>query len=713
MICFESCTIYKRRDLENYTRNTFFTIEKREGSTVVRTEKEGNLIAYFIDCGLADGEYLDGHEGMTITLSFPEKVQGILSLYREGLYWCRPAFPKAFEDVPSETQALFFTEEGKSITLLLPVVDKEYKATFEGKDLRIRSFYNGLSECHTLGFIQATGDNIKSLVRNAAAFAMKLTGRNFPLRDGRQFPEVLEYLGWCSWDALQIRVSEEGVLKKCQEFKEKKIPVKWMILDDMWEDTKGLYDTEHPDYDTRLKSRHQCALNSFEGDPYRFPKGLAHCIKEAKKKYDVDTGIWHTYNGYWKGIDKEGRIAEELHDILLEVPETSWPEESDLTARSKAGQLVPDYHRENAFQFFNSWHQFLKNAGAKFLKVDNQSTMRLYYSGLAPIGEYTREIHAALDESAKKNFGNAMINCMGMASENMWNRPSSSVSRCSDDFLPNNSDWFAKHLLMCAYNSLLQGEFLWCDYDMFWSGDPQGLKNSVIRALSGGPVYISDKLYESVPETILPLTLSNGRILRADVPGIPSNDCLFENPAESGKPFKMYTYASGALYVGAFNLDNAGRPVKGSLRLSDFLLEKDDAKSNRNNFAFNEYIVYERFTGLAAIISKDDVLSVSLCSASDYRLYAIVHLENQVVILGLTEKYIGSKTFRDLNNTDSGAEVTVLEGGTLLFYAASAVAKVLCNGVSVPCSPVKEASDGFFLAKIPDGENLKVSISVL
>ena len=54
------------------------------------------------------------------------------------------------------------------------------------------------------------------------------------------------------------------------------------------------------------------------------------------------------------------------------------------------------------------------------------------------------------------------------------------------------------------------------------TNDPQALKNSVLRAISGGPIYVSDKLGESQADMLRPLTLSDGRILRTDRPAVPT-----------------------------------------------------------------------------------------------------------------------------------------------------------------------------------------------
>ena len=72
---------------------------------------------------------------------------------------------------------------------------------------------------------------------------------------------------------------------------------------------------------------------------------------------------------------------------------------------------------------------------------------------------------------------------------------------------------------------------------MWWTDDEQAKKNSVLRAISGGPVYVSDKIGRSRPEVFEPLCYSDGRILRCESPATPTLDCLTVDPEKSGVYF--------------------------------------------------------------------------------------------------------------------------------------------------------------------------------
>ena len=75
------------------------------------------------------------------------------------------------------------------------------------------------------------------------------------------------------------------------------------------------------------------------------------------------------------------------------------------------------------------------------------------------------------------------------------------------------SGGLAEHLLQNAYNALYHNEFYCCDWDMFWTKHEDCVKHSLLRAVSGGPVYFSDKIGETDPEVLKPLAYLDGRIL--------------------------------------------------------------------------------------------------------------------------------------------------------------------------------------------------------
>ena len=596
-----------------------------------RTETKDGVTLVFAD--VRGEEILDENAGIRYTLEPGEEIRWMAD-WRYSEFWCAPAFGTDPGEVPRDTQLLIYRKSGGTWGVIVPVTAADYKCVLEGDEGMLTasqfSWKKGLTECRDLAFAFAEGEDLFELVSRAVRAAASVLGT--VLREDRRYPEVFEYLGWCSWDALQIRVSEAGLKEKCEEFREKGIPVKWAIFDDMWAEVANFRGRKYETREEMFRLMHSSPLTDFEAAYDRFPDGLAHAINTVHS-YGIRVGIWHPSTGYWFGVDPEGEAYRKL---------------APYTIQCEDGRIIGDWHTANAFSWFDTMHRFFKSCGAVFLKVDNQSMTRRFYKGLDTVGRVTREWHRGLEASAGLNFDSAVINCMGMASEDMWNRSYSAVSRCSDDFQPENRAWFTKHILQCSYNSILQGQFFWNDYDMWWTDDTQAERNSVLRAISGGPIYVSDEIGRSRPEILKPLCFDDGRILRCDRSGMPTADCLVDDPRRSGKPFKIWNRIGKAGVVAAFHIGEEDGPIEGFLSPSDV-----------PGLEGEEFVVYEYFTENRHRIPKDGKLHVNLLDREDVRLYTIIPYENGFAPIGRTDKYLSYAAIK----AQIGEEVTLYEPG--------------------------------------------------
>lgn len=602
--------------------------------------KEDDGITAVYAYGAVEQAPLDPDFGMGIYIDVGGDIESVVSDYRRCEFWCMPSFGKDFTDVPDETQALIYKKTNGTFGVILPVVDKEFKCVLKTENgrlcARIFSWYDKSLRCDTLAFMHAEGNDVSELTEKCTKMALKLLNSGVRHRTERRYPEIFDYLGWCSWDAMEIRVCEEGLIEKCREFKEKNIPVKWGILDDMWAEVKEFHHLKYNNRDEMFKILHRGSLYSFEADHKRFPHGLKHAIDEMNK-YGIKAGIWHPTTGYWSGLDPNGDAYAETKDYLIET---------------EGGLNIPDWKTPKAYMFYKTFHDFLRKCGAEFIKIDNQSMTRRYYKNLAPVGKVARSFHDAIEASVGEHFDNAMINCMGMASEDMWSRTVSPISRCSGDFQPEDAEWFVSHILMCSYNSLVQGQFYWCDWDMWWTDDGQALKNSILRAVSGGPIYVSDKIGRSRREILEPLALSDGKILRCDRCAVPTNDCATTDPRINGCIFKIQNIASGSGIIAAFNLDSEEKTVTGSISPSDVY-----------DIAGDEFAVYEHFSRELKIMKHSEKFDLSLTGKDDFRLYVIVPITDGFAPIGLIDKFISPKTIKSV----IGENVELEDDGTYAY----------------------------------------------
>ena len=599
------------------------------------TEKlEDGVRAIYIDA-IARGP-LDSEFGAGIEIEL-EHVKSWMADYRHCEYWCRPEFGTDLSQVPDETQGFIYEKEDGSYGVILPVVSEQYKCVLAGGDnnvllAKLFSWNQGLTSCKALAFMWAEGDNPYELLEKCVEVGLKLLGTGYRTRKERRYPEIFEYLGWCSWDAFQIRVDEESLLAKCQEFKDKNIPVKWAIIDDMWGEVRDFYNRSYSDRLEMFNVMHSSRLYSFEADPIRFPNGLKHCIGKINE-YGITVGMWHPTTGYWMGVDPEGAIYHDYKDCLI---------------KTNDGRHIHSPEQDKAYRFYNAYHDYLRKCGTEFVKIDNQSMTRRFYKNYGPVGQVARQFHDAMEASVGQHFDNQMINCMGMANEDMWNRSVSPISRCSDDFLPENREWFTKHIMQCSYNCLIQGQFFYCDWDMWWTDDGQAEKNSLLRAISGGPIYVSDTFDRSRAEVLKPLVFDDGKILMCDKPAMPARDCLTKNPTDSGEIFKLQNTCNGCGVMAVFNLDKEEKAVKGTISPKDV-----------EGLAGDEFAVYEHFSKEMKILKADEYFDLQLNDAGEYKLYIIVPLKEGCGMIGRMDKFISPASY---TYTKSGVAEFIEDG---------------------------------------------------
>ena len=341
--------------------------KNQEGITVeasLREIKEGTVYAVYADA--VQCANFDPEEGILTEIRLDGEATEILVIIEESPYWTKPVFADTWEKVPGRSNCVLCKKENGEYTAIVPVVGKEYKTELFGKEnvlcSRTYSWYEESAFCDELMFVYAEGENPFQLLADCFKVAAKLLGNRCRLREEREYPEFLEYLGWCSWDSMQIRVSEDGLKEKCEEFKEKNIPVKWAIIDDMWAEVRDFYGKEYADFKEMVALMHSSKLYSFEADPIRFPDGLKHTV-EMMNSYGIEVGMWYPVTGYWSGIAPEGDAYKQLSEYLIVSKENE--------------KLVPDFKAAHAYMYFKTIFDFFRKCGVEFVKIDNQAMPRV------------------------------------------------------------------------------------------------------------------------------------------------------------------------------------------------------------------------------------------------------------------------------------------------------------------------------------------------
>lgn len=602
----------------------------------------------------------DAAAGIDIA-DMPEGIS-YMANYMRCSYWCGTKICDNLSTLPERTQALLSKMKDGSYAYLLTTCDECFKSNIKPSDkggctVFIYSLFPQ-SRCSECMLIIGCDNDPYVLPTVTAQYGLKVMGKGGKIRKDRRYPELFEYLGWCSWDAFHMDVTHSDLLKKAEEFKEKEIPVRWMIIDDMWAEC----------HNNNRKTMHSREMYNFEADPERFPNGLGAAVNDLKEKYGMKVGVWYPTLGYWNGIDPEGPIAKE-HGDLLTV--------------GLNGRLLPSPHRNKLFEYFYTFNSFFRKCNADFLKVDYQSCLLDNYNRLVPVGVMAKNLHEAIEATVGLSVDGNLINCMGMGIENFWNRPNSVINRISGDFMPEDRKWFVQHLIQCSFNSFAQGSIYTGDWDMWWSDDAQGTKNAVLRAMSGGPVYVSDELGRSVKEKIMPIVYSDGRIIRLKESARPAPECLLNDCEHNGKIFKVFNKTENGGILAAFNIDEQENSVSGNISVRDIYGMQD-----------SRCAVVDYFAKSVKILEKGESLDLILENYDDFRLYYIINLEKDIMPIGLIDKYMAPATFEYIAEN----KCIVSEGGEFCFVAENAPKNVIADGVPLKTT---EINDRLFLVVLP------------
>lgn len=434
-------------------------------------------------------------------LSLSCGVDGVLSRVLYNPFWSKPSFERDMSRLADNIQNMLI-KQGDKYTAILPLCMSDYNAYISASDekntlrIKITKYYEGSKKLCGVFAVLAENSNPYMAVHMAYEYAVNRGYILTPLRENKRLPEIYKKLGWCTWNAFYHDVTEKGIIDKLEEFKSKNVPIKWIIIDDGWSKT-----AENSNFE----------ISSFFEDRTKFPNGLREFIRHIKENYGIEkVGVWHSLTGYWYGIEKNSDLYERQKNRLTET---------------NSGYIIPSDN--GAYDFFNEWHEYLKGQGVDFVKIDTQGNTVEFLKGQRDCVKKAIEIQNAADRSVMNNFDGNVVNCMGLSNINLHNRPYSALVRSSDDFYPDKKGSFKEHLIQNVYNAVFLRNLYYCDFDMWWTANESAADSSALRAISGGPVYVSDKVGDTNGEYLKSLIDENGVIPLFESVAVPTPDCLF------------------------------------------------------------------------------------------------------------------------------------------------------------------------------------------
>ncbi|TXG50815.1 hypothetical protein EZV62_023339 [Acer yangbiense] len=598
------------------------------------------------------------------SLGFLEKYK-FLCLFRFKIWWMIPRVGKSGSEIPMETQMLLLeareefalhdevssdaAAENTFYILLLPVLEGQFRTSFQGTPENELQFCieSGDASVQTLQVHEAvfvnSGDNPFELFKDSIKILEKHKGTFSHLENKKVIPAHLDWFGWCTWDAFYREVNPQGIKEGLQSFLEGGCSPKFLIVDDGWQQTinefqkEGEPPIEGIEFATRLVDIKENSKFKCSGSDNKCTD-LHEFIDDIKEKYGLKyVYMWHALAGYWGGVLTSSEVMKKYH------PKLAYPIESPgnvgnfrdivMVILEKYGVGIID--PEKISYFYNDLHSYLARSGVDGVKVDVQNLLETLGSGHGGRVSLTTQYQQALEQSIARNFkDNNLICSMSHNSDSIYSSKMSAVARASEDFMPREPTFQTLHIASVSFNSLLLGEIVVPDWDMFQnlnivlsslqSKHETAEFHAAARALGGCAVYVSDKPGVHDFKILKKLVLSDGSILRARYAGRPTRDCLFKDPVMDGKSLlKIWNLNKLSGVIGVFNCQGAGSwPLKeiaehisptpstisGHVRPIDVEFLEEVAGENWHG----ECAVYAFYSGILSKLSKKGNLEVSL-----------------------------------------------------------------------------------------------------
>lgn len=473
-----------------------------------------------------------------------------------------------------------------------------------------------------------------------------LKGVMAKMRYEKSYPEYFNYLGWCSWEEYRDQINEKNMTQAMENIYKSELPIRWVIVDEgpQW-------------YLGDRKDRFKTGLYSFAPDPKKFPNGLSPIMKYKKEDGIKWMGIWHHQAGLYRGINPDNIMGEEMNKYFTTV--------ANKTYRAK-GDSVSQY------RFFEALFGYTIKDGFDFVKVDFQGPQFLGYVGSENAVYAHSKTNRAL-EAICENNNMGLLNCFAQDMVCALNSKHSTVTRVSQDYRQDNPTAARIQIMQCNNNKIWAGQVVYGDHDMFHSNDLSCNRlMAVSKALSGGPIYVSDAPENFVKDVITPLCYKDGRLLRPLAPSVPLQESLFSCAMNEKELYKVIApLDNGAASIVCYNLYDKAEDVEisGSISKNDYKSASAMIQPYQGEWELpaGGLVVYDFYD--KKVSRLDDKYDVTLKGLSD-KLLHLCPINNGWAVIGDVTKYLSPSTVNNISVTKNQLKFKVHEGGDFYFWMA-------------------------------------------
>lgn len=602
---------------------------------------------------------------LTLPLGRPAQLARFMCLHRYDPWWVTPVAGTTAGQLPAETQCFLGELSDGRCMIMLPLIAEPFRVSLQGNEreqleLVAESGDPSLVTAEITGVFVAVGADPYALMAAAAKSVMRQMGTG-RLREEKPLPDFVDYFGWCTWDAFYNEVNAAKVRSGLESFAAGGVLPKLLILDDGWLSIREMLTEEK-------------RLTSFHADPEKFPGGLLPTIAMCRQDFDLRYFlVWHALHGYWGGIDKTAFPAYRILDEQRAYSPGIVQQNAELN--SAFGRCVGVVAPEDIHRFYQDFYRELRRQGVDGVKVDNQAAIEGAARGLGGRVALMRRYHEAMEGAAQTHFLGRIINCMAHANEVIYSALNSTVTRTFTDFWPNKPASHGLHVFANAQNTFWLGEFVHPDWDMFQSGHEVGMYHAAARAVSGGPVYVSDKVDGHNFDVLRKLVCTDGSVLRARGVGRPTRDCLFVDTTLVDTLLKVFNVNLDAGIIGVFNTRYHEAPeerttLQGTVSPGDvYGLHGDD------------FAIFLHNAQRVIRCARDGQVAVSLPELQ-FELCTIVPIDGGIAPIGLTDKFnsAGAVTAKGFD-AHGDYLFSLHDGGTCLIWSERQPAAMLVDGV--------------------------------
>ena len=355
----------------------------------------------------------------------------------------------------------------------------------------------------------------------------------------KELPEFLHYLGFATWEEYRQNYDAQKLVEMMERIHDSGVPIRWIQIGMGHHDARLLQEVP--------------LLNSFEPDPRKFPNGWKPVMAARRENGIKWLGLFQALSGLPSGIYSENALGA-LNRHLVPVA---------------SGAVLPRNDAVSACAFYDAMLGAVKRHGFDFIKMDFESNNLANLVGMPNPVESAVHNQRAYQAAVEKHL-QGTINCMAQYAPGIFNSGNSAMTRVSVDY-GNGKPQNARTILYNAYGNVPWiGQTVWGDHDMFHSSDTVSNKMmAVAKAVSGGTVYLSDRVDSFLKELIAPLCFKDGRILRPLAPAAPMPESLFITPAAG--PYRVVApLPNGAAAVVVYNLTDPVKAIEGFVSAADY-----------------------------------------------------------------------------------------------------------------------------------------------